>query len=241
MGSNTKRARDDTGSSPDVRTPATTPNPTTSTTKPLSLKQQCFLQALLSRGMMVVDDAEELYREIEEDSEANAFSKFWGDVAIALRFCDLNIRTVKYEDDGKTYMAVVNEGATEVAKLATRLSPEEIALFRVTLDEILRDDESADRGVEFMTALNYTELQPTQATRDGDTQLTQLEKQTQTVQKMSKTDKEAALNQLVDERWLSRVDGGRRLKLGPRTFLELREFVLDQAPENARKRWDKLM
>ena len=180
-------------------------------------------------------------REIEEDSEANAFSKFWGDVAIALRFCDLNIRAVKYEDDGKTYMAVVNEGATEVAKLATRLSPEEIALFRVTLDEILRDDESADRGVEFMTALNYTELQPTQATRDGDTQMTQLEKQTQTVQKMSETDKEAALNQLVDERWLSRVDGGRRLKLGPRTFLELREFVLDQAPENARKRWDKLM
>lgn len=67
MGPKTKRARDDTGSSPDVRTPATTPNPTTSTTKPLSMKQQCFLQALLSRGMMVVDDAEELYRRVRVD------------------------------------------------------------------------------------------------------------------------------------------------------------------------------
>lgn len=68
MGSKSKRARDDADSPPDVRTPATTPNPTTSTTKPLSLKQQCFLQALLSRGMMVVDDAEELYRRVRVDA-----------------------------------------------------------------------------------------------------------------------------------------------------------------------------
>lgn len=246
----------------------------------LSTRQQCFLQALLARGLITVDDAEELYRcarrdgttwsdarrrtgdaradakedsdgarssrrrEIVEDAEARDFARFWGDIAVALKFCDLTIRAAKFEGDGKVYMAVVNESATAVAKLATRLSPAEIALFRVTLDDILRDDESAERGVEFMTALNYTELQMSQLPMTQDapgTQMTQLEKQTQTVQKMSKSDKETAFKQLVDEGWLSRSNDGRFLRLGPRTFLELREFILDQAPEAARERWDKLL
>lgn len=140
-------------------------------------------------------------------------------------------------------MAVVNQGTTEVAKLATRMTPAEIALFRVAMLEILRDDSSAERGIDFMSALNSTELQLTQdaSTQDGATQMTQLEKQTQTVQKMSKVVKDAALNDLVAERWLERVDAGRRLTLGPRSFLELREFILAQAPERARARWDKLL
>ena len=140
-------------------------------------------------------------------------------------------------------MAVVNQGTTEVAKLATRMTPAEIALFRVAMLEILRDDSSAERGIDFMSALNSTELQLTQdaSTQDGATQMTQLEKQTQTVQKMSKVVKDAALNDLVAERWLERVDYGRRLTLGPRSFLELREFILAQAPERARARWDKLL
>ena len=168
----------------------------------------------------------------------------WGEIAVALKFLDLDIRTGKFEGDGKTYMAVVNLGTTEVAKLATRMTPAEIALFRVAVLEILRDDSSAERGIDFMSALNSTELQLTQqtpSTQDAATQMTQLEKQTQTVQKMSKVVKDAALNDLVAERWLERVDDGRRLTLGPRSFLELREFILAQAPERARARWDKLL
>ena len=183
-------------------------------------------------------------REIVEDDAANEFTRFWGEIAVALKFLDLDVRTGKFEGDGKTYMAVVNLGTTEVAKLATRMTPAEIALFRVAVLEILRDDSSAERGIDFMSALNSTELQLTQqtpSTQDAATQMTQLEKQTQTVQKMSKVVKDAALNDLVAERWLERVDDGRRLTLGPRSFLELREFILAQAPERARARWDKLL
>lgn len=179
-------------------------------------------------------------REIVEDVNADDFTGFWGEIAIALKFLDLEIRATKFEDDGMTYMAVVNNGATEVAKLATRLSPQEIALFRLALDEILRDDETVEKGINFMSAMNYTELQ-TQRDPTQPTQLTQRELQTQTVQKMSKTDKEATLNQLVADRWLSHGDDGERLRLGPRSFIELREFILDQAPERARERWNKLL
>ena len=180
-----------------------------------------------------------LNREIVEGDKADDFMGFWGEIAIALKFLDLEIRATKFEDDGRTCMAVVNNGATQVAKLATRLSPQEIALFRIALDEILRDDETVEQGIHFMNAMNYTELQ-TQRDPTQPTQLTQRELQTQTVQKMSKTDKEATLNQLIADRWLSHAEDGERLRLGPRSFLELREFILDQAPERARERWNKL-
>lgn len=179
-------------------------------------------------------------REIVEDVNADDFTGFWGEIATALKFLDLEIRATKFEDDGMTYMAVVNNGATEVAKLATRLSPQEIALFRLALDEILRDDETVEKGISFMSAMNYTELQ-TQRDPTQPTQLTQRELQTQTVQKMSKIDKEATLNQLVADRWLSHGEDGECLRLGPRSFIELREFILDQAPERARERWNKLL
>ena len=153
-----------------------------------------------------------LNREIVEDDKADDFMGFWGEIAIALKFLDLEIRATKFEDDGRTYMAVVNNGATQVAKLATRLSPQEIALFRIALDEILRDDKTVEQGIHFMNAMNYTELQ-TQRDPTQPTQLTQRELQTQTVQKMSKTDKEATLNQLIADRWLSHAEDGERLRL----------------------------
>lgn len=98
-----------------------------------------------------------------EDDTANEFTAFWGDITRELAFIDLEIRVGKYEEDGEMYMAVVNKARTDVAKLATRLSPQEIALFRLTLDEILRDDDSARDGMDFIGVLNVIQTQATQA------------------------------------------------------------------------------
>jgi len=174
-----------------------------------------------------------------EDDTANGFTAFWGDITRELAFVDLEIRIGKYEEDDEMYMAVVNKARTDVAKLATRLSPQEIALFRLTLDEILRDDDTARDGVDFIGVLNVIQTQATQAEASG-TQLTQRELQTQSVQRMSAADKESTLKSLVDGDWLSYRTGG-RLHMGPRSFLELREFILEQAPEKARAKWDKML
>ena len=125
-----------------------------------------------------------------EDDTANDFTAFWGDITRELAFVDLEIRIGKYEEDDEMYMAVVNKARTDVAKLATRLSPQEIALFRLTLDEILRDDDTARDGVDFIGVLNVIQTQATQADASG-TQLTQRELQTQSVQRMSAADKES--------------------------------------------------
>ena len=59
---------------------------------------------------------------------------------------------------------------------------------------------------------------------------------------MQKSDKEATLKMLCQEGWLKRGDDeAGHLKLGVRSFLELREFLLDQAPEATKMRWEKML
>ena len=80
--------------------------------------------------------------------DPRAFDRFWGEIARAIGFLDLDLRRVKWPEDGQLYVGVVNKRAGETAKLATRLTAEQIALFRMVLDEILRDDHNAEHGVD---------------------------------------------------------------------------------------------
>ena len=134
----------------------------------LSREQHAFLQALMAKGAMPEKSAKRLYAEIAsmDPAEANkTFSRFWNPIASALGYLDLDIRVIKYQEDGELYMGVVNKTGGEAAKLATRLTPEQIALFRVVLDEIMRDDRTVERGVDVITALNATQVAPTQVRR----------------------------------------------------------------------------
>jgi hypothetical protein len=66
--------------------------------------------------------------------------------------------------------------------------------------------------------------------------------QTQSVAKMTKLEKEATLKALCNDGWLKQMDDeAGHLKLGVRSYLELREFLLDQAPAAAKKRWEKML
>ena len=139
-----------------------------------------------------------------------AFDRFWGEIcARAIGFLDLDLRRVKWPEDGQLYVGVVNKRAGETAKLATRLTAEQIALFRMVLDEILRDDHNAEHGVDVIAALNATQLWsqrdsagagPSQA-NGGLSQA-----QTQSVAKMSKVEKEATLKALCEDGWLKQGD-----------------------------------
>ena len=134
----------------------------------LSREQHAFLQALMAKGAMPEKSAKKLYAEIAsmDPAEANkTFSRFWNPIASALGYLDLDIRVIKYQEDGELYMGVVNKTGGEAAKLATRLTPEQIALFRVVLDEIMRDDRTVERGVDVITALNATQVAQTQVRR----------------------------------------------------------------------------
>ena len=135
----------------------------------LNKQQHAFLQALMARGVMPEKAAVKMYAEMLDLDMAEAnklFSRFWSPIASALGYLDLDIRVIRYQEDQQLYMGVVNKTGGEAAKLATRLTPEQIALFRMVLDEILRDDTSVERGVDVISALNATQAAPTTQVRD---------------------------------------------------------------------------
>ena len=228
---------------------------------PLTQQHQIFLQAMMANRVMRYDDARRMHHEIVTSAvepgadrksisasksafrlgdDASAFDRFWSDIARALRFLDLDMRRVKWPEDEQLYLGVVNKQGGETAKLATRLSPEQIALFRAVLDEILRDDRAAERGVDVMVALNATQtlggVMQTQTTGETQTALTQ--DQRTSLGKMSKVEKEQTLRVLCADGWLTQGDDeAGKLRLGVRAFLELRDFLLSNAPERAKEKW----
>ena len=228
---------------------------------PLTQEHQIFLQAMMANRVMLYDNARRMHHEIVTSAvepgaerksisasksafrlgdDASAFDRFWSDIARALRFLDLDMRRVKWPEDDKLYLGVVNKQGGETAKLATRLSPEQIALFRVVLDEILRDDRSAERGVDVMAALNATQTLGgvTQTQTTGETQTALTQDQRTSLGKMSKVEKEQTLRVLCADGWLTQGDDeAGKLRLGVRAFLELRDFLLSNAPERAKEKW----
>jgi hypothetical protein len=228
---------------------------------PLTQQHQIFLQAMMANRVMRYDDARRMHHEIVTSAvepgadrksisasksafrlgdDASAFDRFWSDIARALRFLDLDMRRVKWPEDEQLYLGVVNKQGGETAKLATRLSPEQIALFRAVLDEILRDDRAAERGVDVMAALNATQTLGgvTQTQTTGETQTALTQDQRVSLGKMSKVEKEQTLRVLCADGWLTQGDDeAGRLRLGVRAFLELRDFLLSNAPERAKEKW----
>ena len=129
----------------------------------LTQPQHVFLQALMARSVMREDTARSMHVEItgtDPAQDPRAFDRFWGEIARAIGFLDLDLRRSRSDvlEDGQLYVGVVNKRAGETAKLATRLTAEQIALFRMVLDEILRDDHNAEHGVDVIAALNATQL-----------------------------------------------------------------------------------
>tara|TARA_B100001142_G_scaffold328369_1_gene388284 strand:+ start:488 stop:1282 length:795 start_codon:yes stop_codon:yes gene_type:complete len=258
----------------------------------LTQAQHVFLQAMMARCVMSETDARAMYAEIVgadvARADARGFDRFWGEIASQLGYLDLDLRRVKYQDDDELYLGIVNKVASDSAKLATTMTPEQIALFRVVLDEVLREDATCDAkngGVDVISALNATQIWTvrashhhsfrhtsafiqiksnqiksnhaltnriesrgtqgatqgaTQGGEGGATQLTQA--QTESVAKMSKTEKEATLKRLCEEGWLRRGDDeAGKLTIGVRSFLELKDFLLESAPEATQERWKLLM
>ena len=186
---------------------------------PLTQQHQIFLQAMMANRVMRYDDARRMHHEIVTSAvepgadrksisasksafrlgdDASAFDRFWSDIARALRFLDLDMRRVKWPEDEQLYLGVVNKQGGETAKLATRLSPEQIALFRAVLDEILRDDRAAEQGVDVMAALNATQTLGgvTQTQTTGETQTALTQDQRTSLGKMSKVENEQTLRVL---------------------------------------------
>ena len=188
------------------------------------------------------------------------FDQFWGHVKDKLRTkMGLDIRKVRFvRGDEKIYLGIcnVNSNLTNesyVNGLPTTRSPREIALFRVVLDEILRTEETCRNGIDlerflgqsqdaFMTQAQELSKNNNNEEKKGEgvgtmTQAT-TQQQVEAMGKMTYAEREIIVADFVNDGWLHRLDSTyTHVRIGVRSFLELKEFILDQCPEAISEEW----
>ena len=215
-------------------------------------------------GDALSDDGADTHETIRSEMPSRQeFDRFWGQISTQLReHFGQEIRRMKFQEDEKLYIGVCNLNTTTnnttngnaetdaISKLATRMAPRDIALFRVILDEILKTDEGCAKGVDIVAVINKADVtwskeeveEKNNEKAKTSHQNTATQAQCVAVGKMSKREKEETLAHLCNERWLHR-DPKRltTVKLGVRSFLEFKDFVLDQCPERTRKLWEKFL
>jgi hypothetical protein len=232
----------------------------------MNANEKLFINALMSRKFIEESKAKELFRDLltnRENDIENAlpsqkeFDQFWGHVKDKLRTkMGLDIRKVRFvRGDEKIYLGIcnVNSNVTNesyVNGLPTTRSPREIALFRVVLDEILRTEDTCRNGIDlerfigqsqdsFMTqAQELSKNNNEEKKEEGVGMMTQATTQAQVeaIGKMTMAEREIVVANFVNDGWLYRPDS-KHVRIGVRSFLELKEFILDQCPEAISEEW----
>ncbi|XP_053132472.1 non-structural maintenance of chromosomes element 1 homolog isoform X1 [Hemicordylus capensis] len=127
-----------------------------------------------------------------------------------LRPLSMEVRKGLAEEDGRTYHALVNLAETEVTKMASDYSENELELFKKTMDLIMLSESGLASSTEILNSAD--QLKP---------------------KKMKKREAEQVLQNLVQDQWLSEKEG--EYALHPRCILELEQYILRHYPGTARK------
>ncbi|XP_027681926.2 non-structural maintenance of chromosomes element 1 homolog isoform X2 [Chelonia mydas] len=108
---------------------------------PMTDGHRRFLQVLMSHGIMEGSVARTLHRNCCEIHKVyyahDKLDDFINVVNIHLQPFFMQIRKGMSEDDGKTYYALVNLAETEITKMASDYTENELELFRKTMDAII--------------------------------------------------------------------------------------------------------
>ncbi|XP_065416443.1 non-structural maintenance of chromosomes element 1 homolog isoform X2 [Chrysemys picta bellii] len=143
-----------------------------------------FLQVLMSHGIMEGSVARTLHRDCCEIHKVyyahDKLDDFINVVNIHLQPFFMQIRKGMSEDDGRTYYALVNLAETEISKMASDYTENELELFRKTMDVIIISESG------FASSTNILNLADQLKTK-----------------KMKKKEAEQVLQNLVQEKWLS--------------------------------------
>uniref|UniRef100_A0A2D4GVJ1 Non-structural maintenance of chromosomes element 1 homolog n=3 Tax=Micrurus TaxID=8634 RepID=A0A2D4GVJ1_MICCO len=120
----------------------------------------------------------------------------------------MEIRKGSAEDSGETYLALVNLAETDITKMASDFSKNELEVFKKTLDLILMSGNGFASSIEILNLAD--QLKP-----------------------MKKVEVERVVQQLVQRKWLCEKEGEYSLHI--RSILELEQYIFRHYPESARK------
>ncbi|KFP72730.1 Non-structural maintenance of chromosomes element 1, partial [Apaloderma vittatum] len=173
-----------------------------------------FLQVLMSHGIMEGSETRKLHRhccEIHKVHYAHdKLDNFISTVNSHLQPLFMQIRKGISEGDGRAHYALVNLAETEITKMASDYTENELELFRKTMDLII----SSENG--FASSTDILNLADQLKTK-----------------KMKKKEAEQVLKVFVEDKWLSERNG--EYTLHTRCIIEMEQYILSNYQDMARK------
>ncbi|XP_025941385.1 non-structural maintenance of chromosomes element 1 homolog [Apteryx rowi] len=173
-----------------------------------------FLQVLMSHGIMEGSEARKLHRHCCEIHKVyyahDKLDDFINTINIHLQPLFMQIRKGMSEDDGRVRYALVNLAETEITKMASDYTENELELFRKTMDLIILSENGFASSTEI---LNFADQLKTK--------------------KMKKKEAEQVLKLFVEDKWLSERNG--EYTLHTRCIMEMEQYILSNYQGVARK------
>ena len=227
---------------------------------------RALLQALVARRVMPLTEFNAVVSELSavcvsslglqsssspapSSSSAVDVDSFVSRINTAIAMMHIEVRRIISPVDNVQYIGIVNHEGDENAKLATKLSNAQIAFYKSVLDTIACE-EHGDGTISSTDALNFSASQifnATQGAGAGALGATQAPSNTQVagtktqgtnnLKAMTMKEKEATIAFLVTDGWLAEPNRG-TIALGPRTFMEMRSYLLEVASDSTRKLWE---
>lgn len=162
-----------------------------------------FLQAIMCRGILNAREVRQLYKDCsnptESDVEPAKIQQFVSTINSTLRRYSMEVRKGISEVDGSHHYALVNVVESDITKLASDYTVNELELFKKMIGVMVESDLGVISSIE---ALNLTET---------------LEK------KMTKSAAEGFIKQLVADKWLHQDQG--EITLAVRALIELDQYL----------------
>lgn len=173
-----------------------------------------FLQSFMSHGILASKDVRKLYEQacerFNETSDISRLAEFVNTINTKIRPLHLQIKKAINEVTAAQYYGLVNTAESDITRLSSTYSVNELEFFKKITEAIVDADEGVVSSID---ALNLT---------------SQLDK------KMLKKDAEELLSQFERDNWLEISRKG-EIALSTRAILELDQYIQDQYPNLAVK------
>lgn len=199
-------------------------------------RHRAFLQALLSRGTMTLEESRPIVAAISSaDGEGqdelhphqvteDDFDAYLSAAAQAASLFDYEIRSTRHQLTKQRVYAIVNTASDPQTQLATTYTADELSFIKRVLDAMF-DKYNTPR----MEILALTELQAVKLARPNrrPSQLASEEpSQAASDKGLKHSEVETVLASLVDGGWFEKSSGG-FYSLSPRALLELRSWLVE--------------
>ncbi|KAH6565488.1 hypothetical protein BASA50_003662 [Batrachochytrium salamandrivorans] len=174
-----------------------------------------FLQGLMARQVMSLTDASVLYTRIAEQEQVDQISldSFIIQINTELnRNVGLEIKRGINPESGDETLVLINVQADELSQLAAAYTPSEVLFFKSMIEMLMTERTDGCFELSSIKALRIaSHLKPA----------------------LTKECAEMFISRLVDDSWL--LDRRGKLTLGVRSLLELRPYLMEEYPDNARE------